>query len=124
MPHSLENLNAILFPKLAGEGLNDAYHGDYLTFSRNANDTARKYTAIWNGDTRSSFGGLAVSIKTALRAGAINFPMWGSDTGGYIRVPTKELFARWFEFSALSPLMEVLIGPQRTVWDDYDSELV
>jgi alpha-D-xyloside xylohydrolase len=124
MPRSVENLNAILFPKLAAEGLNDRYHGEYLEFSRNANDTARQYTAIWNGDTRSTFGGLSVSIKNALRAGVINFPMWGSDTGGYIRTPTKELFARWFEFSAMSPMMEVLIGPQRTVWDDYDSELI
>ena len=124
MPRSVENVSAILFPKLAAEGLNDVYHGEYLEFSRNANDTARKYTAIWNGDTRSTFGGLSVSIKNALRAGVINFPMWGSDTGGYIRVPTKELFARWFEFSSMSPMMEVLIGPKRTVWDDYDSELV
>jgi alpha-D-xyloside xylohydrolase len=59
-----------------------------------------------------------------LRCGAINFPMWGSDTGGYIGVPDKELFARWLEFSAYSPMMEVLIGPKRTIWDDYDNELV
>jgi alpha-glucosidase (family GH31 glycosyl hydrolase) len=126
MPHSLENLNAILLPKLAAEGLNDTYRGDYFEFSRNANDTARKYTAIWNGDAQSTFGGLAISIKTGLRAGAIDFPVWGSDTGGYLSNPNpdKELFARWLEFSAMSPMMEVLIGPKRTVWDDYDSEFV
>jgi alpha-D-xyloside xylohydrolase len=50
--------------------------------------------------------------------------MWGSDTGGYIRVPDKEVFARWLEFSAFSPMMEILIGPKRTIWDDYDEELV
>jgi alpha-D-xyloside xylohydrolase len=124
MPRSFENLHAILMPKLAAEGLKAAYHDEYFEFSRNANDTARKYTAIWNGDTRSTFGGLAVSLKNALRSGAINFPMWGSDTGGYIRVPEKELFARWLEFSAFSPMMEILIGPKRTIWYDYDPELV
>lgn len=124
LPRSLENVNAILFPKLAADGLRAAYGNDYFEFSRNANDTARKYTAIWNGDTRCTLGGLAASIKNALRAGAIDFPMWGSDTGGYIRVPDKQLFARWLEFSAFSPIMEVLIGPKRTIWDDYDSELV
>ena len=66
--------------------------------------------------------GCLFPLKNALRSGAINFPMWGSDTGGYIRVPSKELFARWLEFSALSPMMEVLIGPKRTVWYDYDPE--
>jgi alpha-D-xyloside xylohydrolase len=124
LPLADENLNAILFPKMAAEGLRDVYANDYFTFTRNVNDTGRKYTTVWNGDTRSTFGGLQVSLKNALRAGAINFPMWGSDTGGYIRVPEKELFARWLEFSAYSPMMEILLGPKRTIWDDYDEELV
>lgn len=124
LPLADENLNAILFPQMAAEGLRDVYGSDFFNFTRNANDTARKYTAVWNGDTRSTFAGLQVSIKNGLRSGAINFPMWGSDTGGYIRVPEKELFARWLEFSAYSPMMEVLIGPKRTIWDDYDEELV
>ena len=52
--------------------------------------------------------------------------MWGSDTGGYINhpPPTKELFARWLEFSAYSPMMEILIGPKRTIWYDHDQELI
>ena len=124
LPLPDENLNAILFPKMAAEGLSDVHGNDYFTFTRNVNDAGRKYTAVWNGDTRSTFGGLEVSVKNALRCGAINFPMWGSDTGGYIRVPEKELFARWLEFSAYSPMMEILIGPKRTIWDDYDNELV
>ena len=119
-----ENLNAILFPRMAAEGLSDAYGADFFEFTRNVNDTGRKYTAVWNGDTRSTFPGLEVSLKTALRSGAINFPMWGSDTGGYIRVPEKELFARWLAFSAYSSMMEILIGPKRTIWDDYDDELI
>ena len=124
LPLSYENLNAILFPKMAAEGLRDAYGNDFFMFTRNVNDTARKYTAVWNGDTHSTFEGLEASVKTGLRSGAINFPMWGSDTGGYIRFPEKELFARWLEFSAFSPMMEVLIGPKRTIWDDYDGELI
>jgi alpha-D-xyloside xylohydrolase len=123
LPLADENINAILFPKMAAEGLRDLNGDDFFNFTRNVNDTARKYTAVWNGDARSTFAGLEVSIKTGLRSGAINFPMWGSDTGGYIRVPEKELFSRWLEFSAFSPMMEILIGPKRTIWDDYDEEL-
>ena len=124
LPLADENLNAILYPKMTAESLSDRYGQDFFQFTRNVNDTARKYTAVWNGDTQSTFAGLQVSLKTALRSGAINFPMWGSDTGGYIRVPDKELFARWLEFSAYSSMMEILIGPKRTIWDDYDDELV
>jgi len=124
LPLADENINAILFPKMAAEGLRDVNGDAFFNFTRNVNDTGRKYTAVWNGDTRSTFAGLEVSIKNGLRSGAINFPMWGSDTGGYIRVPEKEMFARWLEFSAYSPMMEILLGPKRTIWDDYDDELV
>jgi alpha-glucosidase (family GH31 glycosyl hydrolase) len=98
---------------------------DFFILTRNTNDTARKYTAVWNGDTRATFASLAMSMKHAQRAGAINFPMWGSDTGGYTGGnPNKELFARWLEFSAYSTAMEVLLGPKRTIWQDYDQELI
>ncbi len=123
LPDSFMNQHAILYNKLAAEALAQAYGKDYVVLSRNANDTSRKYTTIWNGDTRATFAGLAISVKGGLRCGAINFPIWGSDTGGYIGIPDKELFSRWLEFSAYSPTMEVLLGPRRTIWQDYDSAL-
>jgi len=126
MPELAENQLSVLFPKLSAEGLKDAYGDDFFMFSRNATDVARKYTAVWNGDSWSTFQGLEVSIKTGLRSGLINFPMWGSDTGGYFAPVSqdKDLLARWLEFSAFSPIMEVILGPKRTIWDDYDDELI
>ncbi|HWB83196.1 MAG TPA: TIM-barrel domain-containing protein [Bryobacteraceae bacterium] len=124
MPDAVQNLNAILFPKLAAESLSAAYGKDFIMLTRNVNDTGRKYTGIWNGDTRPTFAGLAISVKTAQRAGAIDFPVWGSDTGGYLGRPNEELFARWLEFSTYTPIMEVLNGPKRTIWDDFDDKLI
>lgn len=126
MPDALENQFAVLFPKLSAEGLSEAYGNDYFIFTRNVNDISRRYTAVWNGDSWPTFGGLQVTIQNGLRAGIINFPMWGSDTGGYFAPShnTKELLARWLEFSAFSPMMEVILGPKRTIWYDYDDELV
>jgi alpha-D-xyloside xylohydrolase len=126
IPQLAENELAVLFPKLSAEGLSAAYGKDYFIFSRNANDTTRKYSAIWNGDSWSTFEGLQVSIKNGLRSGTINFPMWGSDTGGYFAppAPDNDLLARWLEFGAYSPMMEVILGPQRTLWDDYSQEVI
>ncbi len=103
MPRSIENEHVILLNKLAAEGMAAKNGTDFFNFSRNANDLSRKYTAVWNGDTQPTFGGLAVSVKGLLRSGAINFPMWGSDIGGYLGNPDKELFARWLEFGSLQP---------------------
>ena len=54
----------------------------------------------------------------------MNFPIYGSDTGGYNGTPNKEVMARWLQFNAYTSMMEVLIGPNRTVWTSYDTELV
>ena len=50
---------------------------------------------VWSGDPECSFGGLKVSIKNGLRCGAINFPYFGSDIGGYHSAVSKEVFARF-----------------------------
>jgi len=41
----------------------------------------------------------------------------GSDTGGYNGTPNKDTFSRWIAFSAHVPMMEVLLGPNRTPWN-------
>src|SRR4029453_16273621 len=38
--------------------------------------------------------------------------------------PTHEVFARWFGFSAFSPMMEVLVGDGHTPWYHYPEALV
>ena len=106
MPEYLQNCNAVLFPKMAAEGLQRRWGEDYFVFARNLYDEGRQYSAVWNGD---SYGwkGLRKSVRQALRCALINFPMWGSDTGGYGET-TAELYARWSEFAAYTPMMEIL----------------
>src|SRR5262245_19477810 len=122
VPAYLQNLNAILFPQMAAQGLTRRFADDYFVFARNLYDTGRRYAAVWNGD---SYGwkGLRESVRQALRCALMNFPMWGSDTGGYGDT-TPELFARWIEFAAYAPMMEILIGPGRTPWLDFPPAIV
>jgi alpha-glucosidase (family GH31 glycosyl hydrolase) len=121
MPDSMQNLNDTLFEQLAWQGMAAVYPTNSFIFSRSVSDTGRQYSAVWNGDTYATFTGLQYSIIGGLRSGIINFPMWGSDTGGYITKPTEELFDRWFEFSAYSPIMEVVVGGGRTPWYNYST---
>ncbi len=120
-PDAAENEVVYLFRKLAAEGQMDRHGSDYLIHARNCYDKNRRHIGVWNGDTQSNFGGLSVSIKNGLRCGAINFPYYGSDTGGYLSdYPSQELFTRWFQFSTYCTMMETLIDPHRTVWYDED----
>ena len=122
-PDSAENEVVYLFRELAAKGQAEKNGNDRLIHARNCYDMNRKHVSVWNGDTESTFAGLAISIKNGLRCGAINYPHYGSDTGGYQSDhPGKELFARWLQFSAYCTMMEVLIDTDRTVWYDEDFE--
>lgn len=123
-PPQLENEVGLLMTKMAHDSVQEVFPGDGFVFGRNAHDTSRKYIAVWNGDSNADADGLADSVKQVIRAGVMNFSMAGSDTGGYSGTPTKETFARWLQFSTYVPMMEVLLGPNRTIWTNYDQELI
>jgi alpha-glucosidase (family GH31 glycosyl hydrolase) len=123
-PDSAQNENVYLFHKLSYEGMAATYPNDFLMLARNVYDKSRQYIAHWGGDSSADFSGLIASMKIGLRVGAMNFPIFGSDGGGYNGTPTKEVFARWLEFNAYTPMMEVMNGPNRTVWTSYDAALV
>ena len=120
VPEALQNELAILTAKAAHDATADVLGTEGFTFARNVYDRARKYVGVWNGDSDSTLEGMSDSLKQILRLGAIMYSMVGSDTGGYGRSPSGETFARWLALSAYSPMMEILLGPNRTIWN-YDS---
>jgi alpha-D-xyloside xylohydrolase len=120
VPEALQNELAVLTAKAAHDATVDVLGTEGFTFARNVYDRARKYVGVWNGDSNSTLEGMSDSLKQILRLGAIMYSMVGSDTGGYGRSPSAETFARWLALSAYSPMMEILLGPNRTIWN-YDS---
>ncbi len=121
MPDAQINQLTTLMQKTAGAAFQSQVGDDYFLFARNINDTGRQYAAVWSGDPDTTFQAFQTSLINGIRSGLINFPIWGSDVGGYSgTAPTKELYARWFGFGAYSPMMEVMQMPGRTIWFDYD----
>lgn len=120
VPAALQSELAVLTAKAAHDATADVLGAEGFTFGRNVYDRARKYVAVWNGDSNSTFAGMSDSLKQLLRLGAIMYSMVSSDTGGYGRAPSAELFARWLAMSAHAPMMQVLLGPNRTIWNDYE----
>ena len=118
IPDALQPTLATLIPKMAYEASFEYNGAEGFTFSRNVYDRGRKYVAVWNGDSDPNLAnGMSDSLKQLLRLGAIMISMVGSDTGGYNGTPNKDTFSRWIAFSAHVPMMEVLLGPNRTPWN-------
>jgi alpha-glucosidase (family GH31 glycosyl hydrolase) len=61
---------------------------------------------LWSGDVDSRWETLATHVPLAINTALSGIPYWGTDIGGF--VPTAEysgeLFARWFQFAAFTPL--------------------
>jgi alpha-D-xyloside xylohydrolase len=74
---------------------------------------------IWAGDQPQEYVGLQRAIVSGLTASMSGFTTWGSDVGGYATPPADdaELFVRWAQLGAVSPVMEVGgTGPNATPW--------
>jgi alpha-glucosidase (family GH31 glycosyl hydrolase) len=79
----------------------------------------RLVPGIWAGDQTGDFTGLEHAIRSGETAAVSGFPMWGSDIGGYnAQNLTPDVFARWAELGAVSPIFEVGgAGPNSTPWE-------
>jgi alpha-D-xyloside xylohydrolase len=74
---------------------------------------------MWAGDQPQEYIGLQRAIVSGQTAAMSGFPTWGSDVGGYATPPVDdaELFVRWAQLGAVSPVMEVGgSGPNATPW--------
>ncbi|GAB7354269.1 hypothetical protein MBLNU459_g4798t2 [Dothideomycetes sp. NU459] len=109
MPVYEQNIQQTLFEQLCYESMVEVWGEDaFYNFARSAVDRSR--------------------ARSGIRAGLIGFPIWASDTGGYIREPyepSQELWARWMHFSTFSPVYELMLGTNHTpYYPPYTSELV
>jgi alpha-D-xyloside xylohydrolase len=73
---------------------------------------------LWAGDQTGDWAGLQFAIRAGETAAMGGFSTWGSDVGGYhSQALTADLFARWAQLGAISPVMEVGgQGPNATPW--------
>lgn len=119
------NKYVYLHSKVIHDFLSRAHGKDQFNFARAAFHRCQPYlSAIWGGDSRSNWQGMAGNMANATRAGFMGFPVWGSDTGGYLgegRI-NETLYRRWLQWSAWSGMFQVKIdgaggsGEDRAPW--------
>lgn len=110
-----------VFPRLYNQATYDAMQQgtNGVLFARSAWHGSQGISAIWAGDQASDFGpatGLQSVVIAGQNAAVSGFPYWSSDIGGYFGVPTDEVFVRWAQFGAFSPIMQVHGMGKREPW--------
>lgn len=86
------------------------YPDDNVMLSRSAWAGSQRYgSAVWSGDTSSTFSDLNQQFRAGLNIVMSGIPYWTTDIGGYnggnISDPGfRELIVRWFQWGAVCPI--------------------
>ncbi|MFT3711194.1 MAG: glycoside hydrolase family 31 protein [Archangium sp.] len=128
------------FPVLSTKAMIGAIAGhDAHVFSRSGYTGSQAWVLEdWGGDPEATFDeteGLPAVLRGGLNLGMVAVPYWSTDIGGYkclTDAPNdKEMLVRWYEMSALSPMMHDEdacsnpVGGGKTkakIWDDQQSQ--
>ncbi|MBC7289287.1 MAG: DUF5110 domain-containing protein, partial [Armatimonadetes bacterium] len=79
-----------------------------LLFARYGGHGSHRYPVGFSGDTFSHWGVLKYEIGFTARAGNVLYPWWSHDIGGFMgNVLPTELYVRWLQFGALSPILRL-----------------
>lgn len=116
----MHNLYPYYYIKTIHEAYKEAVGSeDYLLYARAAAPGSQSYAGLFAGDHPVNFEGMKQSVMGGLNIGAAGYAVWGSDIGGLapMEMPTQEVYIRWMQFGAFSPLMRTHGYTSRAPWD-------
>ena len=101
----MHNLYGFLMAKSTYEGVKKI-RPDQRPFvlTRAGFSGVQRYSAVWTGDNVSSWEHLKLSISMCLGLSLSGVNFCGMDVGGFMGTPTPELFTRWIQLGAFTPL--------------------
>ncbi len=130
---TMHKLYALLYHRVYAETLPAS--GGFLLARTGTYGDQRNVSVIWPGDLDATMdvhgadaekdgeqftavGGLPAAVAASLSLGPSGFPFFASDTGGYRHSPPdRETFTRWFEYTALTPVMQVGTSTSDVPWE-------
>jgi alpha-glucosidase len=103
---SAHNLEGFLMNK----SIHDMYEKEFpnercFMMSRSGFSGSQRWgTSVWSGDVTASWAHLRAQIPIAINTSLSGLALWNSDTGGFHQHPSPELYTRWIQFSAFTPI--------------------
>ncbi|MFV2011574.1 MULTISPECIES: TIM-barrel domain-containing protein [unclassified Micromonospora] len=112
----LHNVYTLLFnDAVAAVTQEVAGHG--MVWARSSFLGGQRHPAQWSGDVNATYPGMASTLRGGLSHGLSGVPFWSHDAGGFHGTPTPDLYVRWAQFGAFSPLVRFHGTTSRLPWD-------
>ncbi|WP_335987344.1 TIM-barrel domain-containing protein [Glycomyces sp. MUSA5-2] len=112
----LHNVYTLLYNDAVVEVTREV-NGHELVWARSSFLGGQRHSAQWSGDVQTTWNGLGGTIRGGLSHGLSGIPFWSHDTGGFNGTPTDDLYIRWAQFGALSPLLRYHGTTTRELWE-------
>ncbi|WP_084958074.1 TIM-barrel domain-containing protein [Thermoactinospora rubra] len=112
----LHNVYTLLFNDVVAEVTHEV-HGHTLVWARSSFLGGQRHSAQWSGDIYTSYAAMGSTIRGGLAHGLSGVPFWSHDAGGFTGTPTDDLYVRWVQFGALSPLVRLHGTTSREPWE-------
>lgn len=122
-PEVMRNRYGVLYNNAMEELIQKDLKGNGILFARSVTAGANGLGFLWGGDNEASFSpenGLPTVVTAGLNAGISGMPLWTADLGGYLKTattPDPVIEARWTEYAAFSPTMEILSQANTQPWN-------
>ncbi|GAA0377267.1 alpha-xylosidase [Acrocarpospora corrugata] len=112
----LHNVYTLLFNDLVADVTREvAGHG--MVWARSSYLGGQRHPAQWSGDVDATYPAMGSTIRGGLSHGLSGIPFWSHDAGGFTGTPTPDLYIRWSQFGALSPLVRFHGTSSREPWE-------
>lgn len=72
--------------------------GNDIVWARSGTAGSQRFPLHWGGDSQCTFEGMAGTLRAALSIGLSGIPFFSHDIGGFLGLPTAELYVRWAQF--------------------------
>jgi len=104
--HHAHNLYPLKYNGAVSDGIGAHLDRSPLIWGRSGWAGSHRYPGQWGGDAESTVAGMQATVRGGLSY-AVSAPgFWSHDIGGFFGPElTPELYVRWTQFGALSPLM-------------------
>ncbi|SCG54549.1 TIM-barrel domain-containing protein [Micromonospora halophytica] len=112
----LHNVYALMFNDVVAD-VTEEVTGHRTVWARSSYLGGQRHSAQWSGDVNATWPALASTLRGGLSHGLSGVPFWSHDTGGFHGTPEPELYVRWTQFGALSPLVRLHGTTSRLPWD-------
>jgi len=113
----LHNLYPLIYNDLVSQLIVEETGRTGLVWARSTYAGGQRHPAQWSGDPNCTYPAMASTLRGGLSFAMSGHAFWSHDLGGFKGLPTPDLYVRWAQFSAFSPLIRAHGTTTRLPWE-------